>query len=90
MVTRAKTGTFKPKLFSVATTTALIEPATYKQAMHSPEWQKAMTAEFEALQKNNTWILVPPLDRYTVIGCKWVYKLKLKPNGSLEWHEARL
>ena len=30
-----------------------------------------------------------PSDKHT-IGCKWVYKIKYKPDGSIERHKARL
>jgi hypothetical protein len=41
-----------------------------------------MNAEISPLQQNNTWILtsLPPGKR--AIGCKWVYKVKLKADGS--------
>jgi len=35
------------------------EPTSYEEASTSPEWQEAMAKEFEALQDNNTWELVP-------------------------------
>lgn len=49
-----------------------------------------MTREFDALVKNRTWTLVPPSSSYKVISCKWVYKVKLKPNGEVERNKARL
>jgi len=46
--------------------------------------------EFEALYANNTWELVPlPKDKKG-IGCKWVYKIKHKVDGSVERFKARL
>ncbi|KAL4388867.1 hypothetical protein GQ457_09G025600 [Hibiscus cannabinus] len=53
-------------------------------------WQKAMDEEIMALQRNKTWEVVSlPLGKQA-IGCKWVYKTKLKSDGSLERYKARL
>lgn len=49
-----------------------------------------MDAEYEALVKNNTWHLVPPQRGNNVIGCKWVYKIKRKADGSLDRYKACL
>ena len=49
-----------------------------------------MNKEIEALQANNTWSLVPlPLHKKP-IGCKWVYKIKHNPDGTVERYKARL
>lgn len=42
-----------------------------------------MESEYDALIRNNTWHLVPPQRGKNVIGCKWVYKIKRKADGSL-------
>jgi hypothetical protein len=49
-----------------------------------------LKAEIDALEANNTWKLValPPGKR--AIDCKWVYKVKLKADGSLERYKAQL
>lgn len=49
-----------------------------------------MASELTALAKNNTWTLVPPPSDHSVIGCKWVYKIKKKADGSIERYKARL
>ena len=49
-----------------------------------------MTTEYEALIRNDTWTLMPLLPDHKVIGCKWIFKVKLKPDGSLEIYKARL
>lgn len=68
----------------------LIEPSNYKQAALDPQWVHAMNNELHALKKNHTWDLVPLPPGKRLVGCKWVYKLKLKVDGSLERHKARL
>ncbi|KAL6313055.1 hypothetical protein AAG906_025800 [Vitis piasezkii] len=85
MVTRSKVENFKPKV--LATT---CEPTCVKEALHVHHWKQAMTDELMALLKNNTWSLVPlPLGR-TPIGCKWVFKVKENPDGSIQKYKARL
>ena len=49
-----------------------------------------MSQELEALSRNNTWTIVTLPTRKKAIGDKWVYKVKLKANGSLERFKARL
>lgn len=49
-----------------------------------------MHTEIQALEANNTWVLTSlPFDKH-VIGCKWVYKLKYKADGTLDRYKARL
>ncbi|EOY00392.1 Retroelement polyprotein, putative [Theobroma cacao] len=49
-----------------------------------------MNLVLKALQDNGTWsIVLLPSNAY-VIGCKWVYKVKLKANGEIERYKARL
>lgn len=48
-------------------------------AVKSPEWHTAMALEFDALQQNGTWSLVPgQVPHMNVFDCKWVYKLKYR------------
>ncbi|KAL0311654.1 UNVERIFIED_CONTAM: Retrovirus-related Pol polyprotein from transposon TNT 1-94 [Sesamum calycinum] len=68
----------------VASLSNLQEPQTYEQAHKQTDWRTSMNAEIEALEKNQTWKIVPlPKDKRP-IGCRWVYKLKLKADGSIE------
>ena len=46
--------------------------------------------EFEALMRNKTWHLVPPLPASNVIDCKWVYKVKRRAGGTVDRYKARL
>jgi hypothetical protein len=48
-----------------------------------------MQDEFDALQANGTWTLVPRPPHANVITGKWVFKNKLHPDGSLERRKAR-
>ncbi|KAK1568674.1 hypothetical protein Q3G72_027410 [Acer saccharum] len=95
MVTRSRNGIFKPKalLSNYCLPSALLselEPKTVKVAMTNPKWLSAMTDEFEALQRNNTWTLVPAEENMNVVGSKWVFRTKFNLNGSILKHKARL
>ncbi|RVW58402.1 Retrovirus-related Pol polyprotein from transposon RE1 [Vitis vinifera] len=50
----------------------------------------AMNREYQALLRNNTWSLVPPPSSTHIVGCRWIYKLKYRPDGSIDRHKARL
>jgi len=55
-----------------------------------PRWTKAMVDEMATLEKNNTWDLVfLPRGKKTV-GCKWVFTIKYKDDGTMERYKALL
>jgi transposase InsO family protein len=91
MQTRSKHGIFKPKVSYAAhidyTTT---EPTSYTNASKHSQWCTAMDEEFQALQQQGTWFLVPLPATKNVVGCKWVYKLKHNSDGSIARYKARL
>ncbi|XP_019239557.1 PREDICTED: uncharacterized protein LOC109219552 [Nicotiana attenuata] len=66
------------------------EPLYYQQAASHPAWQEAMLQEFKALDANHTWDIFPLSPNKKPIPCKWVYKIKQKPDGSIESYKARL
>ena len=49
-----------------------------------------MEEEYNALVLNNTWDLVPSSAASRVVQCKWVFRTKLKADGSLDKYKARL
>lgn len=49
-----------------------------------------MTEEFNALVKQNTWHLTSLPPGKHAIGCKWVFRVKRNPDGSISRYKARL
>lgn len=66
------------------------EPSSFKEAIQHPQWMDAINAELQAVTDNHTWIITDlPPDKMP-IGCKWIFKIKLKADGSVERYKARL
>jgi hypothetical protein len=93
MITHSKNHIFKPCQLNLTTKHPLpvtLEPSCVSQALQHPEWRAVMSAEFTALTSNGTWELVPPSLHQNLVGCKWVFRLKRKPDGSIDRYKARL
>lgn len=67
-----------------------MEPRNFQEACKDPLWVEAMRAEIQALEDNRTWRLVTLPPRKLPIGCKWVFKIKHKVDGSIKRYKARL
>ncbi|KAI0498246.1 hypothetical protein KFK09_021487 [Dendrobium nobile] len=91
MLTRAKTGKLKPKpVFDLDHQVIPANPTSFTQAAKYVVWRRAMSSEFEALQSQGTWRLVPHEPGQNILGCKWLYKTKYNADGSVARYKARL
>ena len=67
---------------------SVVVPKTYKQAMASDDaerWKEAMDDEMNSLHQNNTYTLVPPPKDKQIVGGRWVYSVKVEPNGKFRY-----
>jgi hypothetical protein len=68
-------------------------PTTIKQAYSSPDadlWKKAVQSEMDSIMSNGTWEVVDPPYGCKPIGCKWVFKKMLRPDGTIERYKTKL
>ena len=64
-----------------------------KETLTSPDaifGKKVINNEMESLISNRTWKLLDLPSGCKTIGCKWVLRKKLKPDGSIDKFKARL
>jgi hypothetical protein len=95
--TRAQRGIHRPRVYTDGTIryskhdflTQSGEPYSVDDALADTNWKNAMDLEYGALMKNKSWHLVSSMKGRNV-GCKWVYKIKRKQDGSLNRYKARL
>ncbi|KAJ4718927.1 Retrovirus-related Pol polyprotein from transposon TNT 1-94 [Melia azedarach] len=90
MMTRSKNGILKPKVFLHTTDLSTLEPRSVNEALADDRWKTAMTDEYSALLRNNTWDLVPFSSAYKLVGNKWVFCIKYNSDGSISKFKARL
>ncbi|KAA0047348.1 reverse transcriptase [Cucumis melo var. makuwa] len=58
-------------------------------ALKCPEWKNAVMEEMKALEKNRTWEIYILPKGHKIVGCKWVFSLKYKADGTLNRHKTR-
>jgi hypothetical protein len=68
-------------------------PKTIFEAFAYPDaddWKEVVHSEMDSILSNNTWELVDRLYGCKPVGCKWVFKKKLRPDGTIDKYKARL
>jgi hypothetical protein len=69
-----------------------MDPESFQDATSRPDadlWMAAMKDEMESLKKSETWSLVEKPVGCNIVSNKWVFKSKMKPDGTLERRKAR-
>ncbi|GJZ41746.1 ribonuclease H-like domain-containing protein, partial [Tanacetum coccineum] len=91
MVTRYRVGTNRPtQRYTLSVSTISPIPKSYNHAFQDLHWYRAMLDEYNALIKNNTWILVPrPSDANIVRHC-WLFRHKYNADDTLDVKNAFL
>ncbi|RVW61368.1 Retrovirus-related Pol polyprotein from transposon TNT 1-94 [Vitis vinifera] len=59
-------------------------PNTIQEALKISEWKKAVQDEIDALEKNGTWTITDLPVGKRPVGCKWIFTIKYKADGSVE------
>ena len=47
------------------------------------EWKEAMQEDMDSLMENKTWTLEDLPKGNNIVSCKWIFKTKINPDGSL-------
>ncbi|KAD3336335.1 hypothetical protein E3N88_31854 [Mikania micrantha] len=69
------------------------EPQTYRDAVTSsegPQWKEAIKNEIDSILQNHTWELVDLPPGCKPLGYRWIFKRKMKADGSIDKYKARL
>ena len=64
--------------------------SSVEEALLDSKWAQAIKEELEALQKNNTWFLSVLPEGRKIMGCKWIFSIKYKADGSIDRYKAKL
>ncbi|CAL5338710.1 unnamed protein product [Camellia sinensis] len=65
-------------------------PKNVEEALEIPEWREAVIEEIRALETNGTWEVMKLPRGKRPVGCKWVFTIKYRANGTVERNKARL
>jgi hypothetical protein len=69
------------------------DPVTYEEAIKSQDsafWKEAIQEEMDSIMGNKTWKVVDLPPGSKPIGCKWIFKRKMKVDGTIDKFKARL
>ncbi|KAL4034485.1 hypothetical protein IC575_003132 [Cucumis melo] len=65
-------------------------PKSIHLALECLKWKAAVMEEMRAQEKNKTWDPCTLPKGHKTIGCKWVFTLKYRANGTIGRHKVRL
>ncbi|GJR08974.1 hypothetical protein Tco_0791626 [Tanacetum coccineum] len=69
------------------------KPNTYREAVTSlegPQWKEAIKSEIDSILHNHEWELVDLPSGCKPLAYRWIFKKKMKANGTIDKYKARL
>eukprot|EP00253_Pinus_taeda_P018659 PITA_18659 len=52
------------------------EPSSFEEDVEDPAWVDAMVEEYDSIVINSTWEIVPRPEGKSVVGLRWIYKVR--------------
>jgi len=65
------------------------EPSSFEEDVEDPAWVDAMVEEYDSIVRNSAWEIVPRPEGKSVVGSRWIYKVKQVADGSVEKYKVR-
>jgi hypothetical protein len=78
---------------SVAQSDIASNPKTYAEAMSHPDtaqWEMACADKMRTFENMGIYKIVPHPEGRKVVGSKWVFRIKHRPNGEIQKYKARI
>jgi hypothetical protein len=69
------------------TTKTIVETFAYPDV---DNWKEVVCTEMDSILSNRTWELIDRPYGCKPVGCKWVFKKKLRPDGTIDKYKVRL
>jgi hypothetical protein len=66
------------------------KPSSFQEAVQDPTWVDVMVEEYDSIVKNSAWEIVPRLVDKSMVGLRWIYKVKKAADGSVEKYKAKI
>jgi len=64
------------------------KPSSFEEVVQNPVWVDAMVEDYDSVVINSVWEVVPRPKNKSVVGLRWIYKVKQAVDGSIEKHKA--
>jgi len=65
-------------------------PKSVHDVIAHPDWCQAMLDDLSALHNSETWELVSLPSRKSIVGWRWIFAIKVEPDGTIDRLKARL
>ena len=64
------------------------EPSSFREIAQHQVWVDAMVEEYSSIMTNDVWEVVPRPQEVSVVGSRWIYKVKYAADGSIKKFKA--
>ena len=65
------------------------KPSSFQEATQEPTWVDSMVEEYDSIFRNSAWEIVPRSVDKSLVGSRWIYKVKKAVDVSVEIYKAR-
>ena len=60
------------------------KPSSFEEVFSQPVWVDVVVEEYDSVMMNNVWEVVPRQENKSVVGSRWIYKVKHVADGNIE------